>query len=231
MHRPRHGGPAKLWRCRRLADRAAPMTEIKICGVRDAAAMDAVAEAGAEWVGFVFYPPSPRAVTPAEAATLAARHPGGPRPVALLVDPSDEEVAAIVRVIPIATLQIHAGAARAAAIQARFGVPVWHAVGVATSTDLPDSTSGVTRLLLDRKAPPDAELPGGNAQAFDWSVLHGWQAPAPWMLAGGLTPATVADAIRQTGAAGVDVSSGVERARGVKDPAMIAAFVRAVRNA
>ena len=207
------------------------MTEVKICGINDAAGMDAVADAGAEWVGFNFYPPSPRAVAPAVAADLAARHPGGPRLVGLFVDASDAEIAAVLATVPLAVLQIHGSAARAAAVQATFGLPVWHAAGIAATADLPTAAPGVTRLLLDHKAPPGAPLPGGNAQTFDWSVLQGWAAPVPWMLAGGLTPGTVAQAMRQTGAPGVDVSSGVERSRGVKDPALIHAFVQAVRRA
>lgn len=207
------------------------MPEIKICGIRDGAAMDAVAEAGAEWVGFVFFPPSPRHVTPAEAHALAARHPGGPKPVALLVNPSDVDVELALHAAPFAALQVHASAERAAAIQTRFGVPVWHAIGVADAKDLPLAAPGVTRLMLDRKAPAHAPLPGGNAETFDWSVLQGWASPAPWILAGGLTPDTVADAIRRTGAPTVDVSSGVERVRGVKDAALIHAFVRAARSA
>ncbi len=207
------------------------MTEIKICGISDDAGIDAVAAAGAEWVGFVFFPASPRAVTAAQAAALAGRHPGGPRPVGLFVDPTDEEIEAALRVVTLAALQVHGTAERAAALQARFGVPVWHAVGVGGAADLPGAAPGVTRLLLDHKAPPGASRPGGNATAFDWSVLRGWIAPVPWMLAGGLSASTVADAIRQTGAPGVDVSSGVERSRGVKDPASIRAFVEAVRTA
>ncbi len=207
------------------------MTEVKICGINDAAGMDATAAAGADWVGFNFYPPSPRAVTPDQAAALMARHPGGPRPVGLFVEPTDAEIAAVLAAMPWAALQLHAGADRAAAVQARFGVPVWHAVGVAVAADLPPAAAGVARLLLDRRASPDDTLPGGNARAFDWSVLRDWAAPAPWVLAGGLTPGTVAGAIRATGAATVDVSSGVERQRGVKDPALIAAFVAAVRGA
>lgn len=206
------------------------MVEVKICGIRDAAAMDAVAEAGADWVSFVFFARSPRVVTAAEAAALAARHPGGPRPVALLVEPSDEDVERALDAVPFQALQVHADAVRAAEIEARFGVPVWLGVGVATAADLPGAAPGVSRLLLDRKAAPDDPLPGGNAVAFDWSVLRGWAAPAPWMLAGGLTPGTVAAAIATTGARGVDVSSGVERSRGVKDPALIRAFVAAVRG-
>ena len=207
------------------------MPEIKICGIREAKTMDAVAEAGAEWVGFVFVPPSPRHVTPAEARSLAARHPGGPKPVALLVDPSNEDVARALDTLPFAALQIHASAERAAEVQERFGVPVWHAVGIAASADLPLAAHGVTRLMLDRKPPAHATLPGGNAETFDWSVLQGWASPAPWILAGGLTPGTVANAIRQTGAPTVDVSSGVESSRGIKDAALIHAFVRAARSA
>lgn len=207
------------------------MVEVKICGITDAAAMDAAAAAGADWAGFVFFPPSPRHVTPGQAAALATRHRDGPRPVALLVDPTDADIAAVLAALPFAALQVHAPAERAAAIEAQFGVPVWHGVGVAAPADLPQQAPGVTRLLLDRKAPPDAALPGGNAQPFDWSVLRGWHAPKPWVLAGGLTPETVADAIRQTGATTVDVSSGVEHTRGAKDPALIAAFLAAARAA
>lgn len=193
--------------------------------------MDAVAEAGAEWVGFNFFPPSPRAVRPEQAATLARRHPDGPRPVGLFVDPTDDEVAAVLDRVALAAIQLHAPAERARAIGARFGIPVWHAVGVTDASDLPHAAPGLHRLLLDHKAPPGAALPGGNATPFDWSVLRGWSAPAPWMLAGGLTPATVGAAIRVSGALAVDVSSGVEQERGVKDAALIHAFVAAVRIA
>ena len=205
------------------------MPEVKICGVRDAPAMDAVAEAGADWAGFVLFPPSPRFLTAPDAARLIARHPHGPRPVALLVAPTDEDIAAALAAAPFAVLQVYASADRAADIQARFGVPVWLAAGVAAASDLPAAAQGVTRLLLDHKPPPAAPLPGGNAASFDWTLLAGWRPPAPWVLAGGLTPANVAEAIRHTSAPAVDVSSGVERVRGVKDPALIAAFVAAAR--
>lgn len=204
------------------------MPEVKICGITEAVTFDAVADAGAEWVGFVFFPPSPRAIRPADAGVLAARRPDGPRPVGLFVDPTDDELSEALAEIPLAALQVHADPARAAAIQDRFGVPVWLGVGVATAADLPASAPGVTRLLLDHKAM--AGLPGGNATVFDWSVLRGWPAPCPWVLAGGLTPGTVADSIRQTAAQTVDVSSGVESSRGVKDPALIRAFVAAAKG-
>ena len=109
-------------------------------------------------------------------------------------------------------------------------MPVWRAVGVATHADLPCET-GADRLLIEAKPPADATRPGGNAIALDWCLLSGWPAPVPWLLAGGLTPANVAAAIRASGAPGVDVSSGVERSPGVKDPALIRAFVAAARAA
>jgi len=207
------------------------VTEVKICGISDPAAMDAVAEAGADWVGFVFFPASPRAVTPALAASLAARHPQGPKPVGLFVQPTDRQIAEALAVVPLAALQVLAPAARATEIRTRFGLPVWHAVGVGAAPDLPSAMPGIDRLLLDHQAAPGAAVPGGNATPFDWSLLRGWSAPGPWMLAGGLTPETVADAIVRTGAPGVDVSSGVECRRGVKDPALIRRFVAAAKAA
>ena len=208
------------------------MTEVKICGVRDAAGFDAAAEAGAAMVGFVFYPPSPRAVTPAEAAALSARIEGGPLRVGLFVDPTDEEIAAVLAAVPLGLIQLHGAEApaRCAAIRARFGVPVMKALGIGEAADfaaLEAYASVVDRFLLDAKPPAGASLPGGNAAAFDWGLTAGRVIPRPWLLAGGLTPETVAEAIRQSGAAGVDVSSGVERARGIKDPARIRAFVGA----
>ena len=116
-----------------------------------------------------------------------------------------------------------------AALRTHFGLPVWRPCGVASASDLPVSAHGADRLLLEAKAPPDATRPGGNAFSFDWSLLSGWHAPAPWILAGGLTVDNVAEAIHVTGAEAVDVSSGVESQRGVKDPGLIRAFVAAAR--
>jgi phosphoribosylanthranilate isomerase len=209
---------------------------VKICGVNDRAAMDAAVAAGADMVGFVFHPPSPRAVSPADAAALSARHRGGPLRVGLFVDAPDEAIAAALAAVPLDLLQLHGAedAARCAALRQRFGVPVMRALGIAAAADLAalgTFAPAVDRFLLDGKPPPGAALPGGNALAFDWTLLAGRRIPRPWLLAGGLTPATVATAIRVSGAGGVDVSSGVERARGVKDPALIAAFVAAARGA
>ena len=204
-------------------------TLVKICGINTPAALDAVADAGADYLGFVFFPPSPRAVTPAQAAALSAHRPGGPARVGLFVDPTDDDIAAALAELKLDVLQVHGAPGRAAELRARFGVPVWAVAGVASASDLPASVPGVDGLLLDAKAPPDAVLPGGNARVFDWSILQGWTAPAPWLLAGGLTPDNVAEAVRVSGAPAVDVSSGVERSRGVKDAELIKAFTRNAR--
>ena len=205
------------------------MTRIKICGLNDAEGFDAAVAAGAEYIGLNFFPPSPRFVAPAAAAALSARHQGGPLRVGLFVKPEDAEIAAVLAAVKLDMLQLYVPAARARDIRARFGLPVWRAVGVTTTADLPDDPEGADGLLIEPKAPADASRPGGNATTMDWSLLDGWRAPCDWMLAGGLTPDNVAAAIRATGAPCVDVASGVERARGVKDPALIAAFATAAR--
>lgn len=206
-------------------------TRVKICGISEPAGFDACVEAAADWVGFVFFARSPRAVTPAEAARISARSGGGPGRVGLFVDPSDQEVAAALAALPLDALQLYAGADRAADLRARFGVPVWRAVAVDGAGSLPSRADGADLLVLEAKPPPEARRPGGNAARFDWSVLHGWTAPAPWILAGGLNPENVGAAIRSTGAGAVDVSSGVEIAPGRKDPARIRAFLAAARGA
>ncbi|MBV9117013.1 MAG: phosphoribosylanthranilate isomerase [Acetobacteraceae bacterium] len=204
--------------------------EVKICGVRDPGALDAAAKAEADWVGFVFFPPSPRHLTPAQAAALAARAPSWLGRVGLLVEPADADVAAVLGAVALDALQVYASAARVAELRARFGLPVWHAIGVSTAADLPAEARGVDRLVLEAQPPGDATRPGGNAARFDWSLLRDWTPPAPWLLAGGLTPENVAGAIRETGARAVDVSSGVETARGVKDAGLIQTFIAAARS-
>jgi len=203
------------------------VTGVKICGINDPAGRDAAIAAGADWLGFVFYPPSPRAVTPARAAALAA---GAPSRVGLFVRPADAEVAAALASVPLDVLQIYDTPERCAALRARFGLKVWRAVGVAGVADLPAGAEGVDGFVMEAKPPPGATRPGGNAETFDWSILRHWRAGLPWVLAGGLTPANVADAIRATGAPAVDVSSGVERAPGLKDPDLIRAFVARVKQ-
>lgn len=207
------------------------MTLVKICGINDPAGFDTVVDAGADFVGLNFFPPSPRAVTPAQAAALSARAVGGPQRVGLFVDPDDAAIADTLAHVRLDALQLHnCTIARLAEIAARFRLPIWRAVGISTAGDLP-ATAHADRLLLDAKAPKNATRPGGNAVAFDWSVLSGWHAPAPWMLAGGLTLDNIAMAITATGAQAVDLASGVESAPGVKDPSLIRAFIRAAKAA
>jgi phosphoribosylanthranilate isomerase len=203
-------------------------TRVKICGINDPAAFDAAVAADADWIGFNFFPPSPRYVTPTAARALSARSPGGPRRVGLFVDPSWEKIAETLDAVRLDVLQLY-GAADFSTLRARFGLPVWRPVGVTAAADLPLASGGADMLLMEAKPPPDATRPGGNATRFDWSLLRGWAAPAPWILAGGLTAENVAAAIAATGAGAVDVSSGVERARGAKDAALIRGFITAAR--
>ncbi len=215
------------------------MTRTKICGINDPAAFDAAAEAGADWIGFVFFPASPRAVTPGAAATLSGRAQGGPKDgpgggpsrVGLFVEPDDAAIARVLDAVALDALQLYASAERVAAIVQRFGVPAWHALGIGDAGQLPHAPGAASLLLIEPKPGPGSILPGGNGIALDWSMLAGFRPPYPWMLAGGLTPDTVAAAVRATGAPAVDVSSGVERARGVKDPALIRRFIATARAA
>lgn len=208
------------------------MTLVKICGLTDPNLVRFTANAGANWIGFTFYPPSPRAVTPEAAETLLTQI-GGATPVALLVDPDDALIARVTR-LGIRVLQLHGQETpdRVAEIKAATGCEVWKAIGVSEADDLAvaKTYAAADRLLIDAKPPKDASRPGGHGTSFDWSILDGWTAPKPWLLAGGLTPDNVAEAIRRTGAPAVDVSSGVERVRGFKDRKLVKAFIDAVRN-
>lgn len=207
------------------------MTRVKICGVRDAAAFDAATEAGAEWIGFNFFPRSPRFITAADAALLTAgRRAGGPMLVGLFVEPTDEAVASVLAQVPLDILQLYTAPARAAVIAKAAGKPFWLPVPVATRADLPRAMAGAAALLIEGRAPTGATRPGGNAARFDWSLLAAWNAPGPWLLAGGLDPENVAQAVRVTGTEAVDVSSGVESAPGRKDPARIRAFITAAKS-
>jgi len=210
--------------------------QVKICGISTPEAMTAAIEGGAAFVGLVFYPPSPRAVTPTEAAPLAALVPAGVVKTGLLVDADDATIAAILKEVPLDLLQLHGSEspARVAEVKARFGVPVMKVVKLRQPGDLEavrPFLSVADRLLFDAKPPADMAnpLPGGNAVAFDWSILAGTTWPLPWMLAGGLTAQNVARAVEISGAAAVDVSSGVEDAPGQKNPAKIRAFLDACR--
>jgi phosphoribosylanthranilate isomerase len=209
---------------------------VKVCGLRTLNDMAAVAASGAAYAGFVFFPPSPRNLTIDEARELALAAPPGLAKVALTVDADDAALDAILAQVPIDILQLHGRESpdRVAQVRARFGLPVMKAVGVATEADLPaldDHAQVADMLLVDAKAPKGAALPGGNGLAFDWRLIAGRQWRRPWMLAGGLNPGNVADAVRLTGARQVDVSSGVESAPGVKDAGLITGFTRAAMAA
>ncbi|CAG4905091.1 unnamed protein product [Acidocella sp. C78] len=182
------------------------MARAKICGLRTRETWLAATAAGADWVGFVFFPRSPRFVT-IEALKAIGADARVPR-VGLFVAPEPEAIEAVLKVQDLECLQIYAGAADCRAMRARFGAKVWRAVGVSGVADLPRDDEGLDGFVIESKPPPGADRPGGNATAFDWAVMRGWRAPAPWLLAGGLTPANVADAVRASGAAAVDVSSG-----------------------
>lgn len=205
---------------------------VKICGLKTAEALVAATDAGAAYVGFVFFAKSPRNLDFATAASLARATQPGVCKVALTVNANDDFLDALLDAVPIDMLQLHGRETpdRVAAIRSRCGLPVMKAIGVADEADLAaiaDYSRVADQLLIDAKPPPGAALPGGNALAFDWRLIQGRRWAVPWMLAGGLTPANVADAIRLTGATQVDVSSGVESAPGVKDPVLIRAFIAA----
>ncbi len=210
-----------------------PRARVKICGLRDKAGLRAAVDGGAAYVGFVFYPRSPRHVGTDLAAGLAGEVPAGLCKVALTVDASDDDLVAILDRVPIDMLQLHGRETpqRVAELRGRFGLPVMKAVGLRDAGDLDalGAYAGVAdQLLVDARPPAGQALPGGNGVAFDWKLIAGRRWAVPWMLAGGLTPDNVAEAVRLTGARQVDVSSGVESAPGVKDPAAIARFLEAV---
>lgn len=211
------------------------MTRVKICGLTRPEDALAVAEAGAAYAGFVFFERSPRNVSFDVARALALTLPTGLAKVALVVNADDAMLDALTQAVPLDMLQLHGAEtpARVSEVKRRTGLPVMKAVGVAVADDLAqiDAFAQVAdQILVDAKAPKDAALPGGNGLAFDWTLIAGRRWPVPWMLAGGLTPDNVAEAILRTGARQVDVSSGVEAAPGVKDATRIARFIDAARD-
>lgn len=207
-------------------------TRVKICGLTRLPDLDAVVVAGAAYVGFNFFPKSPRFLATTQARTLSLAAPPGLARVGLFVDAEDAQIDAVLAEAPLDMLQLHGRESpeRMAHLRARHGLPLIKAVGVADSADLPalvDYGRVADMLLVDAKPPKDAVLPGGNGLAFDWRLIAGRRWPCPWMLAGGLDAGNVAEAIALTGARQVDVASGVESAPGVKDAAKIAAFCAA----
>jgi phosphoribosylanthranilate isomerase len=209
---------------------------VKICGLSTAATLDAALDAGADMVGFVFFSKSPRHIDWATARTLGRQVQGRAKIVALSVDADDDTLHRIVDALSPDLMQLHGSEtpARIKQIGELFARPTMKAIGVATREDLAaaEAYEGVADILLiDAKPPEDAVLPGGNGRPFDWRLMQDFHAPVPWLLSGGLEPNNVAAAVALSGARGVDVSSGVESAPGVKDPAKIRAFVAAARRA
>lgn len=208
---------------------------IKICGIASPAALDAVIAARADHAGLVFFPPSPRNVTLADAAALGARAAGRIGRVGLFVDADDALLADAVAAASLDAIQLHGKEPpeRAAQLRARFGLPVWKALSIASADDVSRAAAyvGAVDLVLFDAKTPKGTLPGGMGLSFDWSLLSAWKAPCAWGLAGGLTADNVAEAVRRTGAPLVDASSGVESAPGVKDADKVAAFCAAVRSA
>jgi phosphoribosylanthranilate isomerase len=210
---------------------------VKICGLSSQPALDAAIAGGARFVGFVFYPPSPRNLTPEAAGALAQEVPPGITKVGVFVDPDDALLSAVLAAATLDLLQLHGteGPERVAEIRRRFGVPTMKAIAVAGPDDLdaaPRYLDVADWLLFDAKPPRDAAgaLPGGNGLALDWQLLRARRWPLPWMLSGGLDAANLAEAVRISGAPNIDVSSGVEVRPGVKDPVKIAAFLTAARH-
>jgi len=200
------------------------VVRVKICGINTPEAFTAAA--AADWIGLNFYSKSPRFVTPAQAASFS----GGPTRVGLFVDPTDDDLTATLAVASLDILQLYATPHRTSEVRRRFGLPVWRAVGISDRSHLPAAGEDIDGYVIESKAPPDATRPGGNAVSFDWSILGGWTAPLPWLLAGGLDTVNVRAAIAASGARAVDVASGVERTRGVKDAHLIEAFIAEARG-
>lgn len=206
--------------------------DVKICGINSADAADAAARHGARYAGLVFYPPSPRALDPTQAAALAARLPEGVLKVGLFVDPDDELLAKVLAQVPLDMLQLHGFETpkRTAGIRSRHGRPVLKAIKVAQHEDLDpvaDYEAAADMILFDAKAPKSMAnaLPGGNALAFDWRLLGNRTGRLPWMLSGGLKRENLAEAVAISRAPAVDVSSGVEDSPGRKNPELIRAFL------
>jgi len=209
---------------------------IKICGLKTPQALDVALDSGADMVGFVFFPPSPRHLGWEAARSLGQRAQGRALKVALTVDANNQMLGDIVEALKPDMLQLHGSETpeRVAVVRSRFGLPVMKALPIAERNDLSPTrqyAQVVDRLIFDARAPQDASRPGGLGKPFDWTLLKDINFGVPFMLSGGLDAGNVAEALRITRAPGVDVSSGVERAPGEKDPDKIRIFIRAARAA
>ena len=207
---------------------------VKICGLTDSKALKTAVEAGADFIGFVFYRRSPRFLSIEAADDLASAVPRNITSVGLFVDPTDSQIEKTLKRVRLGMIQLHGQETpeRVAAIRKKFSLPVMKALGVATRSDVLAAGNYQEQadwMMFDAKPAPQASRPGGNAQAFEWSLMRAYSGKSPWMLAGGLTAKNVQAAIASSGAGAVDVSSGVETSPGVKSPAKIRAFIRSVR--
>lgn len=212
------------------------MAGTKICGLSTAETVQAALDGGAAFLGFNFFPPSPRFIAPEAAARLAPPARGKARVVAVTVDPDNDLIDRLMATLTPDLIQLHGKEtpARAREVAARAGAGVIKALPVSEAADIDAALafeSVVGHLMFDTKPPPDAAMPGGLGKTFDWTLLSGRRFARPWLLAGGLDPWNVGEALRQSGAPFADVSSGVERGPGIKDPGLISAFLEAVRRA
>ncbi|MEQ1499482.1 MAG: phosphoribosylanthranilate isomerase [Novosphingobium sp.] len=212
-----------------------PAPKIKLCGLNDTAALAAALDARADFVGFNFYPPSPRFLSLDLAAGLGAQAAGRSQRIGVFVDADDAAISAAIDAARLDGIQLHGHEppARAAELRSSFGLPVWKVLSVASAADIDraDGYAGAADFILFDAKTPKGTLPGGMGLVFDWALLGRYRGALPWGLAGGLTPTNVAGAVIQTGAPLVDAASGIESAPGIKDPALIAAFCAAARAA
>lgn len=212
-----------------------PAPAIKLCGLNDAASLEAAIAARADYAGFNFYPPSPRFLDIAAASALSGQASGRIKRVGVFVNASGDEIVAAVSAASLDAIQLHGGEspADAARLRGALNLPVWKVLSVTSADDITraEAYAGAADLILFDAKTPKGTLPGGMGLRFDWSLLTGYRGALPWGLAGGLTPLNVAEAAQRTGAPLVDTASGIESAPGVKDPALIAAFCAAARHA
>jgi phosphoribosylanthranilate isomerase len=211
------------------------MTDIKICGIKTPDILSAATNAGARFVGFVFVPQSPRYIHPEQARLLARQIPTGVRSVGLFSNPDDETLSKFLSAVPLDFIQLHGteSPARVQDIKSRHAIPIIKAFSISSAEDLQQMESYMSVIdwiLCDAKAPAGSDITGGHGVPFDWQILVGKKFKKPWMLSGGLTPDNICDALDILSPDAVDVSSGVESARGVKDAEKIKSFILKVKN-
>ncbi|WP_338329477.1 phosphoribosylanthranilate isomerase [Commensalibacter sp. Nvir] len=205
------------------------MIAIKVCGIKEENHYELLAKLNVDWVGLVFYPPSPRYITPEQASHLPDFKQQGLQRVGLFVHPDEEEIETVLEKVRLDVLQLYTSLEQACFIRKRFNIPVWLSKGIKRFSDLPTSCP-LDGLVIEAPASKTDTRPGGNSKQFDWRITQSWRAPKPWVLAGGLNCRNVDRAISLSGTRAVDVSSGVENQLGIKDSQLIQNFVTKVRN-